>query len=137
MSVFSSIQSHRWLKFSVLAVLFSGMSWGLLAPDAFRFLRSSPYSPLALLNDVMLHCCVFATVTLTFCLLLSRGNLGRIKTIATMMVVQGVATELMQAFIPTRTCDVFDLMANFVGIAVGCKLAVMYFREQPANAVAN
>lgn len=137
MSEFAFIQSHRWLKFSVLAVLFAGMSWGLLAPDAFRFLRTSPYSPLALLNDVMLHCCAFATVTLTFCVLLGRGNAGRIRTIATMMAVQGLATEVLQAFIPTRTCDVFDLIANFVGIAVGCKLAVMYFREQPASVIAN
>lgn len=130
MSAFAYVQSRQWLKITLLVTLFAGISWGLLAPNAFRFLRSSPYSPIALLNDAMLHCCSFATVTLVFSLLLGKGDSTRLRTIAYLLAAQGLITELMQAFIPTRTCDAFDLAANFVGVAVGHRLAVMYFREQ-------
>lgn len=133
----NSLRNSRKIQSFLLLVLFAGMSWGLLAPGAFRFLRSNPFSPFALFNDVMLHFCVFAFVMLCFALAFSRGETGRIRTIALLLGAHGVITEILQAFIPTRTCDPLDLAANFIGIAIGCKLALMYFAEkQPATSYA-
>lgn len=128
------LRPSRKIQSFLLLVLFAGMSWGLLAPGAFRFLRTNPFSPFALFNDVMLHFCVFAFVMLCFALAFSRGEAARIRTIALMLGAHGVITEILQAFIPTRTCDPLDLMANFIGIAIGSKLALMYFGEQSTAA---
>lgn len=112
------------------------MSWGLLAPGAFRFLRTDPSSPWALLNDSLLHFSVFAFATLSCGLMFARHETGRLWAIAVSFAALGTITECMQAFIPTRTCDLFDCAANMMGVAAGFKLAAMYFREQAGDPVA-
>lgn len=112
-----------------LVGLLGVMSWGLLAPGAFRFLRTDPSSPYALLNDSLLHFAVFAFATLSTGLVFARLELSRLWTIAGLFVLLGTITECLQAFIPTRTCDPFDLASNMAGVAAGFKLAAMYFRE--------
>lgn len=113
-----------------LVGLLGVMSWGLLAPGAFRFLRTDPSSPWALLNDCLLHFAVFAFATLSCGLMFARHDMGRLWGIAASFVILGTVTECLQAFIPTRTCDPIDCLANVSGVAAGFKLAAMYFREQ-------
>lgn len=113
-----------------LISLLGVMSWGLLAPGAFRFLRTDPSSPWALLNDCLLHFAVFAFATLSCGLMFGRHDMGRLWGIAIAFVILGTVTECLQAFIPTRTCDPIDCLANVSGVAAGFKLAAMYFREQ-------
>lgn len=103
--------------------LFAVVSWGLLAPNAFVVLRTMPLSPLTLMNDIIIHLMAYTIAAYTGCMLFANGDPARTRLIALLLAFHGTGTELLQAFIPQRTCSASDLMANLTGIALGAVIA--------------
>ena len=106
------------------ALLLGIVSWGLLAPNAFVLLRTSPLSPLALMNDAIIHCLAYTMATLIGGLLFSNSDSVKVRLICVVLMMHGLGTELLQAFIPQRTCSAMDLLANLTGAALGAVIAL-------------
>ena len=120
-------KSRRFLQYShpaaclLLVIL---LSWGLLSSDPMAVVRRSPFSILTTISDLIMHCGAYAllsTLVLTFAGSIGRTDLRR--TLVILMVVHSIGTELAQFWIPRRTCDPLDAMANFGGIFVGAAIA--------------
>ena len=123
MSRSMSTTAYRPVHILAAICLFAAVSWGLLAPNAFVVLRTMPLSPLTLMNDILIHLMAYTIAAYTGCMLFANGDLARTRLIAVLLAVHGTGTELLQAFIPQRTCSASDLMANLTGIAVGAVIA--------------
>ncbi len=53
------------------------------------------------------------------------GRLGRIIIVSGICAALGVILELGQAFIPGRTCSVFDAAVNLAGVCLGLLVVVL------------
>ena len=102
------------------AVLF--VSWGLLAPNPLRAVNGTSFAFLSDIDDILIHLVVFLTFTvLTVSLVRNQRDPLR-QLVATFVLAHAVTTEFLQAWIPSRTCDPLDMMANIVGIMLGLRL---------------
>lgn len=124
-------------RFSLLicAALILFVSWGLLTSDPFAVVRRSPFSVLTTVSDLIMHCGAYAVIT-AVCLATTCRNTERSGQFAmkTFLVAHAIVTELLQAWIPNRTCDPLDALANLAGIALGA--AAISWLTRPAQRTA-
>ena|GEM_PF-1986913 len=111
-----------------------GLSYALLSPDPWwiiRWLRGDAARALQHgVSDKFHH--VLGYLTLTLCLMwwgVSRSRRTVIVLGAT-AAFHAVATELLQHFVPGRTVDRGDFLANLAGVSVGVCAALMIRRLQ-------
>jgi VanZ family protein len=104
--------SRRWK--AVFTVLLAGVLW----------LAFTPRPPHALdtgwdkLNHALAFCALAVTGRFGF-----PGRLREAMRLALGLVVLGVAIEVVQSFLPTRSAEVNDVLADIVGIAGGLAAA--------------
>ncbi|MCA9035926.1 MAG: VanZ family protein [Planctomycetaceae bacterium] len=99
------------------------VSWSLLSPDPYAVVRRTSFSWIRTLDDAVKHAAAFAAlagVTASFCFRL----LNSLPTCVIIgLTTYAAATEILQGFVPGRSCDPLDAVANSVGIVVGLLLA--------------
>ncbi len=78
--------------------------------------------------DKLNHVLAFATLTFIVQGMTRRPGVPRMATVS-VGVLYGVAIEIAQAWVPGRSSDWQDLLANGVGIAAGCALAWAVWRR--------
>ena len=96
------------------------LSWALLSPDPFAVVENGPFKLVADFDDLVLHSgayFIFATVWIA--LVVDSKEAWVRTTVLSLIVLHGTGTEILQAFVPGRTCDPFDGLANMAGIAMG------------------
>lgn len=104
------------------AVLLAAVNWALLSPDPFALIRQSPVGWLARLDDLFQHLGAFGLLSLAL-FSLSMRTTGTISaSLAATLAVYAGCTELIQAYVPGRTCDPADALANIGGILLGFNL---------------
>ena len=97
-------------------MLFRAVFWGMcLGIFILAMLPNNP-SPSAFPNaDKMVHAMAFAGLSFVGCLAYPL----RIFVLATFLVFLGAAIEVAQGFTPDRSPELFDFLADVVGIALG------------------
>ncbi len=116
----SVVTTTRPFHVAICVCLLCFVSWGLLSSNPLAAIRHSPLEFVRTISDVLMHCGVYAVFSLACFSFAVRTGDPRIKNLILFgLVVHGICTELVQAFIPARTCDPLDTMANMVGIAIG------------------
>ncbi len=73
-------------------------------------------------SDKVYHCGAFIGLSFLLCWAIpsSRFSLGKILVIAALVaLLYAVLDEWTQQFIPGRTCDIWDVAADAVGVAIG------------------
>jgi len=118
-----SDSSKRRLRNSVhlLLSLFqvAAVSWALLTPDPFALVRDTPLDWVQSASDLLLHAIVFTALSVTvFSLCLA--VFGEYPSAAVFgMLGYCVTVEGLQAFVPGRTSDPRDAIANIAGFVLG------------------
>lgn len=92
-------------------VVWTGLAWLMLTPRP----------PVAPVSDKIVHFAVYLTMT-AFALSFSRSQLSIAGT-ATLTAMLASLLEYLQGFVPGRSFDPADLLANGAGIASGWLLA--------------
>jgi VanZ family protein len=104
-------------------ILLSLISWALLTPDPFAVVQNGPLEIVVRLDDLILHCGVYLVFAAACTSLVVDAREAWVRTtVVGLLCLHAVGTEFLQAFVPGRTSDVFDAMANLTGIAVACFL---------------
>lgn len=127
----------RQTLFLVCTSLLVLISWGLLTPDPLAVVKRSPFSVLTTISDLVMHFGVYFVFSLTCGLLFVNTPGSRPRTIVvSLLVVHAISMELLQIYIPCRTCDALDGLANLAGIFSGMAavdwLAVIRLRRSEA-----
>jgi VanZ family protein len=109
----SSMRTVRFLLCAGYCVLLTVL---LLAPDPAALVRLSRGSPL-LVSQKGIH---FVTFTILALLVHAVRWPQRVNSrVVATLLVYGIATESLQAFVPSRTVGLLDYTENTIGIAVG------------------
>ncbi|MEQ9410044.1 MAG: VanZ family protein [Fuerstiella sp.] len=128
------------VKSTHLAACFGALAfvtWGLLTPDPLAVVRRSPLSILTTISDLLMHFGAYGMFSLVCCsLTLSSQDSWVQKSVVALLVVHGLGTELLQTWIPCRTCDPLDAMANMTGITAGAVGAVWLLQRRPEQTTA-
>lgn len=131
----------RHLKYPHLAAsicLLAFVSWGLLSTAPFAAVKRSPLSFVTTISDLIMHCGAYSTLAVV-CLSLSMASreprVARVVLIS--LVVHGLGTEVLQNWIPRRTCDPLDALANMAGIAVGALFVSWFFSPRFARSASH
>lgn len=103
----------------------------LLPQDAFPDSQLFSYDKLA-------HISVFAFLSILVALGFylkeqspKNTTIHRTKTL-TICLVYGLALEMMQQFVPGRMSDIYDLLANFVGVLFGVIVFTFFIKNKLA-----
>lgn len=91
-----------------------GIAILLLQPLPFRLIARS---------DLLGHFLLFGLMTLS--IVAFARTRGQIVALSTLSIAYGIALEFGQAYVPNRTFDVADAMANAIGGVIGCLLALI------------
>ncbi len=95
------------------------VTWGLLTPDPLAVVRDTSLNWVSSVSDMLKHAFVFAVFSMTvlsLCLVTSR----EIPPFAVLAVLAySFLIEGLQAFVPGRSCDPRDALANVVGVVLG------------------
>lgn len=124
--------AHLMLSLFQLAAV----SWALLTPDPFAFVRDTSLSWVQSASDLLLHVIAFTVLSATVCSL-SLAVCGEIPSIIIFaMLGYSVMVEGLQALVPSRTCDPRDAIGNVAGIVLGLTIAriLSQLRLAPAKA---
>ncbi|MGI9419197.1 MAG: VanZ family protein [Geminicoccaceae bacterium] len=108
----------RLVAFVLWCLSWPGIAVALLTPLPFRLISRT---------DLLGHFLLFFVMT-TAVIAFARGRL-QIVTLAFLTIVYGVALEFGQAYVPGRTFDIADAIANGVGGIVGCLAALILFER--------
>lgn len=106
---------------TLLCVLLLLVSWLAITPI--------PPRGASLGWDKLNHAAAFAA--LAFCA--SRARLGTWRSVAAGLLAYGVLIEVVQRFVPGRSGEAVDMLADAVGIAAGLMLAAACARALPAG----
>lgn len=114
---------HRFLACAL--VLF--VTWSLLSPDPFAVVRHSPLSSLEALSDLILHFGAFAVLSgaLLTALPVPSSRITN-QVMAVGLIGYAIGMEFLQAFVPGRTCDPRDAVANLAGIVGGMGICLAF-----------
>ncbi len=105
-------------RFRLVSCLVWCLSWpaiaiALLTPLPFAFVSRS---------DLLGHLLLFAVMTVT--IVAFARTRTQIIALALLSIAYGVALEFGQAYVPNRTFDAADAIANALGGIVGCLIAL-------------
>ncbi|MEZ6133007.1 MAG: VanZ family protein [Planctomycetaceae bacterium] len=106
------------------------VSWALLSPDPFASIRHTRLSFLQTISDIFLHCGAYSAFSLACCSLIGQRSDPNVRrTVIGLLVTHAVGTEVLQLWMPNRTCDPLDALANLCGITIGAMLAAWVVRH--------
>lgn len=98
-----------------------------LAPDPWWFMgqagREAEQSIDSTFADYSQHFGAYAVLAVLLAGASFTTQSPSVKAVAVFAVLHGVATEWLQQFIPLRTCDWTDALANMLGVLAGFLLA--------------
>ncbi|QDU78469.1 VanZ like family protein [Polystyrenella longa] len=103
------------------ALLLLMVAWCLLTPNPPQSLDELQDQTLR--GDLIIHLSVFSMVSffiLSLCSPAQRAN--GVKGAISFAII----TELLQLFVPNRTCDPYDMIANLMGIAIGFMMVLVW-----------
>ncbi|MCA9038753.1 MAG: VanZ family protein [Planctomycetaceae bacterium] len=103
------------------ALLLLMVTWCLLTPHPPQNLQQLQEQTLR--GDLVIHLVVFSMVTffiLSLCTPLRRAT-GLGSAVAFAFI-----TECLQFWVPNRTCDPYDMLANLLGVSFGYGLMISY-----------
>jgi len=104
---------------------------GLCTAVAFQ---ANPTGVAAVLSGMLAHAGAFAYLAIA--LFLAHYRNGPAVVVGLWMLAFGVAIEVGQTFIPGRGGELFDVLVDAVGIAVGClAYQAWIWRTRPARSV--
>ncbi len=128
------IRHLRYPHLAACVCLLAFVSWGLLSTAPFAAVKRSPLSFMTTVSDLIMHCGAYSTLAVV-CLSLSMASREPkvARTVLTLLVIHGLGTEVLQNWIPRRTCDPLDALANMAGIAVGALLVSWFFAPRLAR----
>ena len=124
--------AHLLLCLFELAVV----SWALLTPDPYAVVRDTSLVWVQSARDHLQHAIVFTILSATV-FSLCQAIFGEFPPVALFaMLVYCVSMEGLQAFVPGRTSDLGDALANVAGCVLGLAAVrvVAMFRPAPATA---
>ncbi|MAT13876.1 MAG: hypothetical protein CMJ46_01240 [Planctomyces sp.] len=111
-----------WARVSCVLLLLM-VTWCLLTPNPPGDLHTIEIR--ALRGDLLIHLSVFTMVSFfIICLRPAQQLATGFKASACFAII----TEILQIPVPNRTCDPFDMLANFLGVFCGLFLALSYWR---------
>lgn len=114
----------RFLHVGCCLTLLVVISWALLSQNPFAVVRNTPLSWLKTVSDLLLHLAAYTVFsTVCFSLIGFRGEFVVRRRVAILLVVHALGTEYLQHWMPFRTCDPLDAVANLSGIASGFLIA--------------
>jgi len=133
-----STVSRLWNAAHLLLCLFqfAAVSWALLTPDPFALIRDTSLGWVQSASDLLLHVTVFAVLSATV-FRLCLAIFGEFPPLALFAALgYCVTVEGLQAFVPGRTCDPRDAIANVAGFVLGLTFVrvVSMLRPAPAKA---
>ena len=135
-STFSTrrIWNSAHLLFCMIQV--AAVSWSLLTPDPFALVRDTSLDWIENAGDLLMHAVVFTVLSATvFSLCLA--IVGEIPAGAVFAMLGYCLTgEGLQEFVPGRTCDPRDAIANVAGFALGFAFVRVFILLRPAPAKA-
>lgn len=101
------------------AIQVAGVSWALLTPDPFALVRGTSLGWVQSVGDLLQHTFVFTVLSATV-FSLSLTVFGEFSPVALFsMLGYCLCVEGLQAFVPGRTCDPRDAIANVAGFILG------------------
>lgn len=110
----------------IAAAAIGVFTWLLLIPDPYAASRAFEPIRQANISGYLIHPCVyFLMTTLTLVNVTTEHRnpnkpwLGAVGIMLAILVTHGLATEILQHFIPGRSCDPLDALANLSGISIG------------------
>jgi len=86
-------------------------------------------------RDLTAHGLTSAALALLLCCVLAAGDRGALATVclsAAVAVAYGASVELVQAFLPWRTCSLADFAVSIPGAALGSGAWLVWRRVYPA-----
>lgn len=114
----------------------AAVSWALLTPDPFALVRDTSLDWVQSASDLLLHALVFTVLSATVFSLCQAifSEFPPVVVFATLGY--SVTVEGLQAFVPGRTCDPRDAIANVAGFVLGLSVVrvLSLFRFAPAKA---
>ena len=126
-----NIGHHLLCLFQVAAV-----SWALLTPDPFSLVRDTSLGWVQSVSDLMMHVVVFTVLSATV-LSLCQAAYGEFPPVVVFALLgYSLAAEGLQAFVPRRTCDPRDAIANVAGFVLGHTFVRVLSLLRPAPAKA-
>lgn len=99
-------------------------------------LPSEPFLPLPFKADKLVHGVLFFVQAWTLSIASNHTELLHLFTRRTLFITGlfAISTEIGQLFIPNRTADVLDVLADMIG--VGCFLAMRAFMQSRRKRIA-
>ncbi len=128
------------VRLAIAVCAAAGLSYALLAPDPWWIIRWLQGDTARVLqhgvSDKLHH--VLGYLTLTLCLMWWAVSQSQrtVMLLGLATACHAVATELLQHFVPGRTVDRGDFVANLTGVSLGVCAAVLIRRgQQPTHEV--
>jgi VanZ family protein len=115
----AALSPHLLLHALVLAALFALWTWKLLEPVPIPAEVRAELDEvgLTLVAQKTLHACVYAVLAVLVGTLPVPRRWRHV--LIGLLVVHGLATEIGQTFVPHRTGRAYDVVIDWIGIAVG------------------
>ncbi len=107
---------------------FVNLTYGLLKPVFYAyvatvmFLSFMPVQHLGSDSDKINHIAAFTVYTILFSI---TYKTNKIKTIILAGLTFGIFIEFVQYFLPYRSCDYLDVIADLVGILIGFAITLI------------
>lgn len=112
----------------------AAVSWALLTPDPFSVVRDTSLGWVESVSDLLMHTLVFTILSATV-LSLCLAMFNEFPTFAVFaMLGYCITVEGLQAFVPGRTCDPRDAIANVAGFVLGLTFVRLLALLRPAPA---
>lgn len=132
----SNLSTRRlWNIAHLLLCLLQGaaVSWALLTPDPFSLVRDTSLGWVQSVSDLMMHAIVFTVLSATV-LSLCQAAYGELPAVAVFTLLgYSIAMEGLQAFVPGRTSDPRDVIANVAGFVLGLSFVRVLPLLRPAR----
>lgn len=125
------LQSQRLMHaagVTIAVAIVCVFTWLLLIPDPYA--ASQAFEPLrrARISGYLIHPCVYLCIAVTTLINVPTNAKNLRSRVLMLIVAHGLITEMLQYFIPGRSCDPFDVVANLSGILAA--IALDRFRRE-------
>ncbi|GAB5439812.1 MAG: hypothetical protein Fues2KO_01610 [Fuerstiella sp.] len=116
------IRQRVWIRLPHLvacALVALVVSWGLLSQNPFAAVKRSPLSILSTISDLVMHFTAYGTLSAIAFGFVANSDVRVRRCVLMLLMVHALGTECLQVWIPNRTCDALDALANLGGIGAG------------------
>ena len=135
-STFPTRRIWNSAHFLICMIQVAAVSWALLTPDPFALVRDTSLDWMESASDLVMHAVVFTVLSATvfsLCLVIF-GEFSAAAVFA--MLGYCLTVEGLQAYVPGRSCDPRDAIANVAGLALGFAFVRVLIMLRPAPAKA-